>query len=82
MIPRPCEIAVFQHVHCLSCGQRGHVICRQQPPLQGSTYGRCAICGGDHSYKKCPDRFGHRTVHSGEGGSSGGACFVCGQFVG
>ena len=82
MIPRPCEIAVFQHVHCLSCGQRGHVICHQQPPLQGSTYGRCAICGGDHSYKKCPDRFGHRTVHSGEGGSSGGACFVCGQFVG
>lgn len=83
MMPRPCDKAVFQHVHCIVCGQLGHIVCKSQPSLQGSTYGRCAICGSPgHSYKMCPDRYTHRTVHSGEKGTGSGACFICGEFVG
>ncbi|KAK8811190.1 hypothetical protein WA538_005350 [Blastocystis sp. DL] len=81
MMPRPCDKAVFQHVHCIVCGQLGHIVCKSQPSLQGSTYGRCAICGSPgHSYKMCPDRYTHRTVHSGEKGTGSGACFICGEF--
>lgn len=88
MIPRPCDRSVYEHVHCAYCGKKGHVLCKSQPKLQGSQYGKCGVCGSkDHFYFQCKDRFAPRTIHSGSGegrgrNGSNGPCFVCGEFVG